>query len=102
MSNKINLGVERSVTDSLHPVTLKIEKEVFGSITLYVTEEHLENLLNGEKKVDWLKLMRDPIIRENVIFGSVHNGTVREPKDGDREPSNLLLSKSGEVVSFSD
>ena len=46
--------------------------------------------------------MREPKILENVHFGSVHNGTVREPKDGDREPSNLLLSKSGEVVSFSD
>ena len=37
---------------SLHPVNLDMKQEVFGSITLYVTEEHLENLLNGEKKVD--------------------------------------------------
>ena len=87
---------------SLHPVNLDMKQEVFGSITLYVTEEHLENLLNGEKKVDCLKLMRDPIIRQNVNFGSVHNGTVREPKDGDREPSNVLLSESGEVVSLSE
>ena len=92
--------IDKSI--SLHPVSLSIEQEVFGSITLYVTEEHLENLLNGEKKMDWIKLMRKPKILENVHFGSVHNGTVREPKDGDREPSNLLLSESGEVVSFSD
>ena len=45
--------------------------------------------------------MSDPIIRQNVNFGSVHNGTVREPKDGDRLPSNVLLSESGEVVSLS-
>ena len=91
--------IDKSI--SLHPVSLSIEQEVFGSVTLYVTQEHLEDLLNGEKKMDWVKLMRDPEIRDNVIFGSVHNGTVREPKDGDREPSNLLLSESGEVVSLS-
>ena len=87
---------------SLHPVTLSIEKEVFGSITLYVTGEHLENLLNGEKKMDGVKFIREPKIRENVIFESVHNVTVREPKDGDREPSNLLLTESGELVSLSE
>jgi len=93
-------GIQEHLVDNeLVPITVKMEDVVTGETSLYVTKEVFSKLKNNDSDMNWSKFCDNSVIKSEVKFDSVFNGTVERNLSS---PTSIkkILTEDGDLISL--